>query len=89
MARYADIDALSRTIKLAWDTSDSEDFEKSVFVAIATAPTVEVVRRKECKYYQEGIDINGKPFSRCNGSIRTFGQTSPNWFCADGERREE
>lgn len=47
MARYADIDALSRTIKLAWDTSDSEDFEKSVFIALGTAPTADVVERKD------------------------------------------
>ena len=39
-----DADALSRVVKLAWETSDSEDFEKSVFVAIATAPTIEPKR---------------------------------------------
>lgn len=39
--RMIDADALSRVVKLAWDTSDSEDFEKSVFIAIATAPTIE------------------------------------------------
>ena len=41
MSRLIDADALSRIVKLAWETSDSEDFEKSVFIAIATAPTIE------------------------------------------------
>lgn len=59
MSRLIDADALSRIVKLAWDTSDSEDFEKSVFIAIATAPTIDPVKwipvceglPKKCKYY--------------------------------------
>ena len=47
----------------------------------------EIVRCKDCKWYKEGYDINEKWFSRCNGSVRTYGHTNPDWFCADGERR--
>lgn len=46
--RMIDADALSRIVKLAWETSDSEDFEKSVFIAIATDPTIE--ERKKGKW---------------------------------------
>lgn len=46
-----------------------------------------VVRCEDCKWYQEGIDIDGKPFTRCNGNVRVYGHTKPNWFCADGEGR--
>lgn len=46
-----------------------------------------VVRCKDCKWYKEGYDIDGKWFSRCNGSVRTYGHTKPDWFCADAERR--
>lgn len=55
------------------------------------APTVDAVpvRCKDCKWFRSGIDIDGKPFTRCNGSVRTYGQTTPDWFCADGERRSE
>ena len=45
--RMIDADALSRIVKLAWDTSDSKDFEKSVFIAIATAPTIEERKKGE------------------------------------------
>lgn len=41
MSRQIDADRLYEVIKNSWDTSDAEDFEKSVFVALATAPTIE------------------------------------------------
>ena len=47
----------------------------------------ELIRCKDCKWYQEGIDIDGNPFTRCNGNVRVYGHTKPNWFCADGEKR--
>lgn len=50
-------------------------------------PPWRFVRCKDCKWYKEGYDIDGKWFSRCNGSVRTYGHTKPDWFCADGERR--
>ena len=57
--------------------------------AIENQPTVDAVpvRCKDCKWFQSGIDINGKPFTRCNRLVRTYGHTAPDWFCADGERR--
>jgi hypothetical protein len=55
MSRLIDADALSRVVKLAWDTSDSEDFEKSVFIAIATAPTIE--ERKKGKWIKKDCDL--------------------------------
>ena len=53
-------------------------------------PTVDAVpvRCKDCKWFQSGIDINGKPFTRCNRLVRTYGHTAPDWFCADGERKD-
>ena len=50
---------------------------------------VEVVRCKDCKWYLSGIDNVGQQFSRCNNveNIRVYGQTTPNWFCADGKRK--
>lgn len=59
MSRLIDADRLYEVIKNSWDTSDAEDFEKSVFVALATAPTIE--QRKTGKW------IDAKyPFSKCN-----------------------
>ena len=58
-------------------------------MAVKALEQPEIVTCKDCKDYQEGVDINGKPFSRCNGSVRTYGHTMPDWYCADAERREE
>ena len=74
MSRLIDADALSRIVKLAWETSDSEDFEKSVFIAIATAPTIE--ERKKGKWncsddmYESGVCSvcewdAGEPYVNC------------------------
>ena len=61
--RMIDADALSRIVKLAWDTSDSKDFEKSVFIAIATAPTIE--ERKKGKWIDMG------DFEQCSVCLGT------------------
>ena len=57
-----------------------------------TVDAVPVVRCKDCKWFKSGIDIDGKPFTKCigaNESVRTYGHTAPDWFCADGERRTD
>ena len=46
--RLIDADALYETAKNIWDHADSEDFEKEIFIAIATAPTIE--ERKNGKW---------------------------------------
>ena len=56
---------------------------------ILTESTWDIIRCRDCIAYQEGIDIDGKPFTRCNGSIRTYGQTPPDWYCADRKRRTD
>lgn len=54
----------------------------------------EIVRCKDCKHFQSGMDINGRPFTRCNGRdennriFKSYGNTEPDWFCADVERKE-
>ena len=39
--RLIDAEALYEIAKNIWDHADSEDFEKEIFIAIATAPTIE------------------------------------------------
>ena len=52
-----------------------------------------VIRCKECKYFQEGNDINGKHFTRCNCEKRTPTLTwgasvTPDWFCGHAEAKD-
>lgn len=54
----------------------------------APITVAKLVRCKDCKWYKKGYDIDGKWFTRCNGDVRVYGQTKPDWFCADGKMRE-
>lgn len=42
-----------------------------------------IVRCKDCKHYKDGFCYNPNTYD----DEKTRGNTSPNWFCADGERR--
>lgn len=64
--RMIDADALSRIVKLAWDTSDSKDFEKSVFIAIATAPTIEERKKGKWIIHPEVKNIYGGTYIECS-----------------------
>ena len=43
----------------------------------------EIVRCKDCKWYQVSVY---KPLAVCDAAHRAPG---PDWFCADGERRDD
>lgn len=87
--RLIDADALYETLCHLWDKSDSEDFEKGVFRIVINAPTidaVEVVRCKDCRYYNTTNCCDG--FGWCERSGMDRGSWD-NWFCADAERKTE
>ena len=50
------------------------------------ADAVEVVRCKDCKYFDSGTDEDGKLFFKCLGWV--YGGTSEDDFCSHGERRD-
>jgi len=43
------------------------------------------IRCKDCKYFDKGIDEDGNIFYKCIGSNRSYGGTTAEWYCADGE----
>lgn len=54
--------------------------------ALPSADAVEVVRCKDCKYFDSGTDEDGKPFFKCLGWV--YGGTSEDDFCSHGERKD-
>ena len=48
---------------------------------------VHIVRCKDCKYYQKVY--GGVPLGEVGHCICHSFETVPEWFCADGERKEE
>lgn len=45
----------------------------------------DIVRCGECKYYSNGFCYNPNTFD----DEKTCGNTVPDWFCADGKRRNQ
>ena len=46
---------------------------------------IELVRCGECKHYNDGWCYNPNTYD----DEKTRGNTSPDWYCADGERKGE
>lgn len=69
--------------------NDGDGCNKLYADALELLKQPKVVRCKDCKWYIEGYDIDGKWFTHCDGSVRTYGHTRPDWFCADGERKDD
>lgn len=48
-----------------------------------------VVKCKDCKYGEVRTNGKGEPMIECGLMYDDAWLKEPNWFCADGERREE
>ena len=86
MPRYIDAEKLEKD---GWSASRTYQqdaktmvYETKKMTDFPTADVVELVRCKDCEY---GVDWDGRLGCEWHG----FYRTEPNWFCADGERREE
>ena len=79
MSRYIDADALYETLCRLWDKSDSEDFEKNVFKIIINAPSIDIVRCKECKNKD----------THCDYCHKLEMNIKVDDFCSYGEREGE
>ena len=67
---------------------DSEDLAFEIYNMIDDAPTVDavpVVRCGNCKHYKEGFCYNPNTYD----DEKTCGNTAADWFCAEGERRDD
>ena len=85
MSRYIDADALKRRVG---ELIVPEWVRTLIRTWLESAPTVDavpVVRRKDCKHYKDGFCYNPNTYD----DEKTCGNTTKDWFCADGERRTE
>lgn len=92
--RQAAIDAINQIcpIDTEYDCTLLDRVDVRCVLTDLPSAQPEIIRCRDCIAYQEGIDIDGKPFTRCNGingSVRTYGHTLPDWYCADAERRTD
>lgn len=80
MSRYIDADALTKEIKQ--DIIDDGLTERYVFYRINEAPSIDIVRCKECKHNPKGIGWVSCPMTGTN-------TRKPDDFCSYGCREEE
>ena len=80
MSRYINKDALIAEIKM--DIEDDGLQEKMVFYRINDAPSIDIVRCKECKWAK----ANGT-YQWC-GRLDSTARITADDFCSYGERRE-
>lgn len=90
MSRYIDADALHDALKAKqkWvvrcgDKHNEGYTYDQVHFAIDDAPSIDIVRCKECKRWSYSNLIESH--NRCE---RTMKLTKPDDFCSDGERKE-
>ena len=76
MSRYIDADALIKEIKQ--DIADNGLTERFVYYRIEEAPSIDIVRCKECRWYK---DFDGCFFSTA--------EVDEDDFCSYGERKGE
>ena len=78
---------MSRYIDAEWLVKESMSLSFSVQkwaneVQIMTAPSIDIVRCRECKYWKEGKCWNMKGLNKTDGIVNADD------FCSYGERRE-
>ena len=94
MPRYIDADKLIKDVGNLHDCYNgfSDTYDKACIIGLVeeqpTADVVEVVRCNECKWWKSNFTWNGKEVKVCVKEpyepVR-----KENYFCADGERRED
>ena len=83
MSRYIDADALVIDYYDDYETKDDEySYAYVSEVQIDSAPSIDIVRCKECRHWE----MRNSPRGWC---VVHQGYVSPQYFCADGEREGE
>ena len=65
-------------------THEHDELVLDMKQAFLELPTVEVVRCKDCEYWENGKDYT--PY--CNHVYGMYGKAEENYFCSYGERKD-
>ena len=88
MSRYIDADALKKEIKQ--DIADNGLTERYVFYRINEAPTIDIVRCKECKFSARYVDDGHIECRLYSHPLRhDYHEMKADDFCSYGEREGE
>lgn len=73
-------------------TIDKEGRAKTGAVILVPKDYVQIVRCKNCKWWELIDDYYAKGYGECTCPISVIKRSTflnENWYCADGERKEE
>lgn len=89
MSDYEELIKNLRSVKDTWQTQEEEWMLQAAdaiekLKAFTAADAKPVVLCKDCKHYNDGWCYNPNTYD----DEKTRGNTVPDWYCADGERRE-
>lgn len=90
MSRYTDVDALMQSIRRRLGIASLDNLlesEKAIVKEIDSAPSIDIVRCAECKYWEKG-----ETWSACTfwtGDIYEQAAVEADDFCSYGERKDE
>lgn len=91
ISRQAAIDEIDEWIKAFQENGHKESSADARLIqdGIIQLPSAqpEIVRCGECKYYQKVY--GGLPLGEVGHCICHSFETVPDWYCADGEKKEE
>lgn len=77
-------DCVELPVAKHWDGHTEKDVARLLSLS-SVQP--EIIRCKDCKYCDSGIDEDGKPFLKCLGWV--YGGTQEDDFCSHAERRRQ
>ena len=93
ISRQAAIDAFGLSEKTRKYGGDHSGYDTRMLYEIQDtlenlpAVQLEIIRCKDCKYCDRGIDEDGNPFLKCLGWV--YGGTQGEDFCSHAERRTD
>ena len=88
-------------IKAEWTNKDSLDLQSTVdkegrtkagAVIFVPKDYVQIVRCKDCKHWEVCDEEDGISYGQCMNPLWVISNTvflNEDWYCADGERKEE
>lgn len=71
----------------SWDGHTEKDVTRLLSLPSLPSTQPEIIRCKDCKYCDRGIDEDGNPFLKCLGWV--YGGTQEEDFCSHAERRTD
>ncbi len=87
MSRYVEVDALKANCYITAGDTTIGQRDYVTFYEIESAPSIDIVKCKECKYWEEWRSEGGACYKALKVGFIVYRR--PDDFCSSGERKGE